>query len=149
MLRRKSATRDESARGAISAITSVSAWRSSSADWKRLSRSGASAFSATWSSAGVIQGARVEGAHQLGVANQRQRRRRIQPRQLQELLPGQQLPQHDAQACRRRCARRPSRRAPARAPGTAARPNTTPGAVCSCLSTLRARPKSVSFTSPT
>ena len=29
-----------------------------------------------------------------------------------------------------------------------ARPNTTPGAVFSCLSTLRARPKSVSFTSP-
>ena len=66
MLCRNSDTRDESAVGAISAITVVSAWRSSSADWKRLSRSAASACSATWSSAGVIQGARVEGATSCG-----------------------------------------------------------------------------------
>jgi hypothetical protein len=37
------------------------------------------------------------GGHQPRVPHQRQRRRRIQPPQLQELLSGEQLPQHDAQ----------------------------------------------------
>ena len=126
--RTNSATRSASARGAISAITSDSAWRISSADWIAVLAIGRQRPQQH----DLVQrrgdpGRPRRRRDQLGVAHQRQRGRRIQARQLQELLPGQQLPQHDAQACRRRCARRPSRRAPARAPGTAARPNTTPG----------------------
>ena len=42
-------------------ITSDSAWRISSADWKRSSRSGASARITSASSSGVIQGALGDG----------------------------------------------------------------------------------------
>ena len=55
-VRRKSATRSASARGATRVITSDSARRSSSADWNRLLRSAASARSTMASSSGAIQG---------------------------------------------------------------------------------------------
>ena len=79
-------------------MTSDSAWRISSADWNRSSRAGASARISSLSSVGVIQGAFADGVCGARVAHQRHRGRRIQVRELQVLVPGQQLPQHDAQA---------------------------------------------------
>ena len=83
--------------GAISAMTVVSAWRSSSADWKPLVPFGRQRLQGHLVQRRGDPGRPHRGRDQLGMADQRQRRRRIQPRQLQELLPGEQLPQHDAQ----------------------------------------------------